>query len=42
MAKELSLETKEKLIKNLTENLPVLRAKLGITQTDFAERIGVS
>lgn len=42
MAKELSSETKEKLIKNLTDNLPVLRAKLGISQTDLADRIGVS
>lgn len=42
LAKELSSETKEKLIKNLTDNLPVLRAKLGISQTDLADRIGVS
>ena len=26
----------------MTENLPVLRAKLGITQEDLAEKIGIS
>ena len=30
------------LIKNMTENLPVLRAKLGITQEDLGEKIGIS
>ena len=33
---------KDELIKNMTENLPVLRAKLGITQEDLAEKIGIS
>ena len=32
---------KDELIKNMTENLPVLRAKLGITQEDLAEKIGI-
>lgn len=42
MENQLNSEIKEKLIKNLTENLPVLRAKLGITQAELAERIGVT
>lgn len=29
-------------IENMTENLPALRAKLGLTQEDAAEKIGVS
>ena len=33
---------KDELIKNMTENLPVLRAKLGITQEELAEKIGIS
>ena len=33
---------KDELIKNMTENLPVLRAKLDITQEDLAEKIGIS
>ena len=33
---------KDELIKNMTENLPVLRAKLNITQEDLAEKIGIS
>ncbi len=33
---------KDTLIKNMTENLPVLRAKLNITQEDLAEKIGIS
>ncbi|WP_242985304.1 helix-turn-helix transcriptional regulator [Vallitalea okinawensis] len=42
MSKVLDSIAKEQLIKNLTDNLPVLRAKLGITQTELAETIGVS
>ncbi|MFB9324983.1 helix-turn-helix transcriptional regulator [Paenibacillus aurantiacus] len=42
MPKELDTETKAALIKNLTENLPVLRAKLGVTQAELAARVGVS
>lgn len=34
--------TKEKLIDRMTENLPVLRKKADITQTELAEMIGVS
>lgn len=33
---------KELLIDKMTENLPVLRKKLGVTQTELAELIGVS
>lgn len=42
MLSNLDSGTKEKLIKNLSDNLPVLRAKLGITQAELADRIGVS
>lgn len=33
---------KEELIDNMTENLPVLRAKLNMTQEDLANKIGLS
>lgn len=33
---------KEKLIKNMTENLPMLRTRLDLTQEELAEKIGVS
>ena len=33
---------KARYIENMTENLPALRAKLGLTQEDAAEKIGVS
>lgn len=33
---------KEKLIQILTENLPVLRARLGLSQEDVSKIIGVS
>lgn len=33
---------KEMLIDNMTENLPVLRAKLSMTQEDLANKIGLS
>ncbi|WP_261304013.1 helix-turn-helix transcriptional regulator [Paenibacillus andongensis] len=42
MPKGLDAETKDEFIKNLTENLPVLRAKLGITQAELADKIGIS
>ena len=35
-------ENKRKYCNLLSENLPVLRAKLGITQEDLANRIGIS
>ncbi len=33
---------KEKLIEILTEELPVLRAKIGVTQEDLSDMIGIS
>lgn len=33
---------KARYIENMTENLPALRAKLGLTQEETAEKIGVS
>lgn len=33
---------KDMLIKNMTENLPVLRAKLELTQDELGARIGMS
>ena len=33
---------REKLIDNMTDNLPVLRAKLNMTQEDLANKIGLS
>lgn len=33
---------KEQYVKNMTDNLPMLRAKLGLTQEETAEKIGVS
>lgn len=33
---------KEKLIRNMTDNLPMLRTRLGLTQEELAEKIGVS
>lgn len=33
---------KEMLINNMTENLPVLRARLNMTQEDLANKIGLS
>ncbi|MBQ8001061.1 MAG: helix-turn-helix domain-containing protein [Ruminococcus sp.] len=33
---------KEMLIENMTENLPVLRARLSMTQEDLANKIGLS
>lgn len=34
--------TKEKLIENMTKNLPTLRAKASLSQAKLAEMIGVS
>ena len=33
---------KNQLIERMTENLPVLRSKLSITQSELGERVGVS
>lgn len=33
---------KEKLIANMTENLPVLRAKLSLSQVQLAGKVGIS
>ena len=33
---------REKLIRNMTENLPMLRTRLGLTQEELADKIGVS
>lgn len=35
-------EEKSILMSQMTQNLPILRAKLSLTQVDLAERIGVS
>lgn len=35
-------EIKEKLIKQLVYELPVLRARLGISQAEIAEKVGLS
>jgi len=42
MAREICNNQKKILIENLTKNLPVLRAKLGINQTELAEKIGIA
>jgi len=42
MSKNMNEEVRTKLIKSLTNELPVLRAKLNISQEDLAEKIGVS
>lgn len=34
-------QMREKLIANMTDNLPILRKKLGLTQEEFAAIIGV-
>lgn len=33
---------REKLIQNMTENLPMLRTRLGLTQEELADKLGVS
>lgn len=35
-------EMRKELVQKLTHELPVLRARLGISQADIAERIGIS
>jgi len=35
-------DPKKDLIRKMTENLPMLRAKLGITQTELCEKIGIT
>ena len=42
MALNISKKQKRILIVNLTKNLSVLRAKLGINQTELAEKIGIA
>ena len=34
--------SKEQLIKNMTDNLPMLRKRLELTQEELADKIGVS
>lgn len=38
----MNVEIKNQLISNMADNLPVLRKKLGFSQSDLAEMIGVS
>lgn len=38
----MDVKQKELLIKNMTDNLPTLRKKLGISQEELSEKIGVS
>jgi len=42
MIETINDERKKHLMDNLAQNLPVLRAKLGINQTELANRIGVA
>lgn len=35
-------QKREQLIKNMTDNLPVLRKKMGLNQDEFCKLIGVS
>ena len=35
-------ESKKKLITNMTENLQMLRVRLGLTQGEIAEKLGIS
>ena len=42
MSYSLSLEEKKEYCKKLASNLHVLRAKLGLTQADLSEKIGMS
>jgi DNA-binding XRE family transcriptional regulator len=42
MSQNISNNQKKTLIENLTKNLPVLRAKLGINQAELAEKIGIT
>lgn len=38
----MEIKQKELFIRNMTENLPTLRKKLGISQEELSEKIGVS
>ena len=42
MAEFIDLEEKNKLCVNMATNLPVLRAKAGLSQDDLADRLGFS
>ena len=42
MAQTINDQQKKTLIDNLTKNLPVFRAKLGINQAELAEKIGIA
>ena len=42
MAQTISEQQKKILIENLTKNLPVLRARLSINQTELAGKIGIA
>ena len=42
MSKNMNEEVRAKLIKSLTDELPVLRAKLSISQEELAAKIGIS
>ena len=42
MSDELTDELKEKLIQIMTNELPVLRAKVGLSQQDLANKMGIS
>ena len=41
MAKADNFEQREVLLEKLTDNLPTLRVKLGITQLELADIIGI-
>ena len=42
MSENISDNRKKMLIDNLAKNLPVLRAKIGINQTELADKIGIT
>ena len=42
MTKDITCNQKKILIENLAKNLPVLRARLGINQTELAAKIGIA
>ena len=42
MAETIDTEGKQLLCKNMAENLPVLRAKVGLSQDELAVRLGFS
>ena len=39
---ELTVEAKQQFIQTLTKNLPVLRAKLGMSQAELASKVGLA